>query len=159
MRKGFTLIELMIVVAIIAVIAVMAVPSLMRSMMASNETAAIASLRAIAGAQTMFNTSDADANQIKDYSATILALFNTQVAGADVAYIDESLSDGADTGYDFVMNAATAWAWDACATPTTYGSSGVRTFTIDQNGVVLCSDNNGAGSTHAAAQAAGWIKP
>ena len=54
MRRGFTLIEMMIVIAIIAVIAAIAVPNLLQASMSSHETAAAASLRNLATGQINF---------------------------------------------------------------------------------------------------------
>ncbi len=75
-NKGFTLIELMIVIAIIAIIAAIAIPGLLASQRASNERNASASLKTIATAQADFRANDRDGNKIQDFwTADVAGLY------------------------------------------------------------------------------------
>lgn len=104
MRKpeGFTLIELMIVIAIIAIIAAIAIPGLLSSQRSANERNASASLKTIASAQSDFRGNDRDGNKIQDYwtgdvaglygiaprsSTELIKLVELSVAAADFASV------------------------------------------------------------------------
>lgn len=76
MRRGFTLIGLMIVVAIIAVIAAIAITSLLRARQAANETNAGAACKGMASHQAVWRRTDADGNGVQDYwTADITAFY------------------------------------------------------------------------------------
>jgi prepilin-type N-terminal cleavage/methylation domain-containing protein len=66
-RKGFTLIELMIVIAIIAIIAAIAIPGLLSSQRASNERNASTSLKTLSSAEADFRANDRDWNHVNDF--------------------------------------------------------------------------------------------
>jgi prepilin-type N-terminal cleavage/methylation domain-containing protein len=111
-KEGFTLIELMIVIAIIAIIAAIAIPGLLQSQRAANERNASASLKTMATAEIDFRSNDRDGNRINDfYTQDVAGLFVIQVgtvSGSSLSYgvmikmIDPSIA-GADsaTGTDF----------------------------------------------------------
>ncbi|HOD51226.1 MAG TPA: prepilin-type N-terminal cleavage/methylation domain-containing protein, partial [Candidatus Hydrogenedentes bacterium] len=93
---GFTLIELMIVVAIIAIIAAIAIPSLLRSRMSANEAGAIGSLRTISAGEVSFQAAcyqDANGDGTGDYGTLAQLLSPDAVAGVP-GYIDEVLAAG-----------------------------------------------------------------
>ena len=94
-RKGFTLIELMIVIAIIAIIAAIAIPSLLRSRLTANETAAIASCRAFTEAEEIYHRSDYDGDGVLEYASKMSgnnSLLETVAGTADLALIDSAFA-------------------------------------------------------------------
>ncbi len=133
-KYGFTLIELMIVVAIIAIIAAIAIPNLLRSRIQTNESAAISNLRAINGAETAFH--GANSRYGNDF---------TELTTATPPFLD---GDWAQTksGYNFVL-AGAANAYTANANAFEYGVTGNRGFFTDQSGVIRFASMADAGAT------------
>ena len=142
-QKGFSLIELLIVVAIILVIAAIAIPNLLRSKIAANEASAVASLRVINTAQVTYN-----ANYGLGYGALINLA--TPAAGCPAAsslsacLIDSNLGAGTKSGYAFTAVAAGGAGttanpnpvFNSTAVPVVPGQSGQDSFCSDESGVI-----------------------
>jgi len=143
-NKGFTLIELMIVVAIIAIIAAIAIPSLLASRVSANENAAIGNVRTVIGAQTQFS------GRLNRYADSFAELANPP-GGAAVPFLDDTWNnDPVDnkSGYDFTMGGAgNANTFTVAADPDVVDTTGVRGFFADQTGVIR--HNIGGGATAA----------
>ena len=149
-NHGFSLIELLIVVAIILVIAAIAIPNFLRSRMAANEAAAVASLRNITTAQVVYSTTYGIG-----YSATLADLAPTPgnpllTTQNNAGLIDDVLASGRKSGYVFVYNATDADgdgrmdAFTITAAPLNPGSTGQRRFYTDQSGVIRANMNGAA---------------
>jgi len=194
-ETGFTLIELMVVIAIIAIIAAIAIPNLLSARLNSNETAAIATLRNVVSSQSQFQATaraDGNNNGIGEYGTfaemsgavgvrgnallhpTVLSTaFRTVNANGEVVrsgytfamYLPDAGGDGlaelagggADGGVDADLAETT---WCCYAWPTNFGSTGNRTFFVNQGGDIVGTEDldysgSGAGPISNAAFAPG----
>ena len=127
-NQGFTLIELMIVVAIIAIIAAIAIPSLLNARKAGNEASAISSMRTLTTVNEQYRTRFANPTAGIGYSNTLANLLAS-------GYIDSILGGGTKSGYLFSY-AGTQTTWTCSATPVTSGTTGDRTFFVNESGVI-----------------------
>ncbi len=123
-NQGFTLIELMIVVAIIAIIAAIAIPSLLRSRIQSNESSAIGNLRAVLGAEVAYHSAN--------YAYT--GSFD-DLTPDTAPYLEGTWGEDAKSGYDFALAGDTG-DFQATATPETANVTGIKGFFVDSTGVI-----------------------
>jgi type IV pilus assembly protein PilA len=133
-QKGFSLIELLIVVAIILIIAAIAIPNLIKSRMAANQASAAASVRTLVTTEIQYSSNNGGAY--------------TDLAGLlSAGLIDSSLASGTKSGYIFSADAGVATG-DVLITayPQTIGTTGTDSYCANTAGAVY-KDPTGAQAT------------
>ena len=150
-KRGFSLIELLIVVAIILIIAAIAIPNLLRSRIAANEASAVGSIRTLNTAEITFNTT------YPTVGFTTLANLGPVTGGGSptstaAGLIDANLASGTKSGYSFTLNPVVASSgpntdYQSAAAPVTPGTTGQRYFCSDSSGVIQYNATQATGAT------------
>ena len=158
-QKGFSLIELLIVVAIILIIAAIAIPNLLRARIAANESSAVASIRTVNTAMISYNSSYPTVGFAANLATLGGTCTGTTVPTSTAAcLIDSTLAAGTKSGYTFAATAtgtAPVGSYVAYANPITGNSTGVRSFCSVQDAVVRVtgtSSTSGCAGTEAPLQ-------
>ncbi len=105
-EQGFSLLELLIVVAIILIIATIAIPSLLRSRQAANETAAVTTLKNINGAQTSYLSTNGTFGSLVNLSASGMLDNRFSANGALISGYTYSISGGGTGNYSVTATAS-----------------------------------------------------
>ena len=161
-QKGFSLIELLIVVAIILIIAAIAIPNLLRARISANEASAVGSMRTIVTGEVSYQAAGWSAGAVPvGFSATLAALgpnggacatggaaTSTQTCLIDSVLAGATAASAPKSGYYFVYsptaNGGTNTAFIVNGNPATPGQTGSRYFFVDQSGVIRANPASAA---------------
>ena len=152
-EKGFSLVELLVVVAIILIIAAIAIPNLLESRIAANQAAAVSDLRGINSSELTYLTMYNDG-----YAATLATLGPPSGGGpptpAAANLIDAYLAAGTRNGYSFVYSAGSQDAqghyqtFTVHASPVSQGTTGNNFYFTDESNVIRMNTSSTASASN-----------
>ena len=135
-QRGFSLIELLVVVAILLILAAIAIPSFLDSKIRANEASAVASLRQIGTAQSTYSLTYPEVG----YAPTLSSLGpGSPTSSTSAGLIDDVLgcsgSSCKKSGYTFILSTGPG-TYSVTSTPMSLGTSGRRSFFSDNSGII-----------------------
>jgi len=128
--SAVTLLEMIVVVAVIAILFAIAVPLYTRSKMVANEASAISSLRTIFTSQSIYCRTKGEYGDLPGLTAA--------------KTIDAALGTGVKTGYKYEVTVDSSQTWHAEAVPEVKGTTGERSYYVDESGLIRGTDTGDA---------------
>jgi type IV pilus assembly protein PilA len=154
-QRGFSLIELLIVVAIILIIAAIAIPNLLRARMAANESSAVASIRTINTAEITYSSSYPTVGYAPNLSS-LGGITPCTPSSTTACLIGSDLAAGTKSGYNFAAIGAggpPAVMYYATAVPVQVNQTGVRSFCSFEDAVIRVQPTGAGIPSEAACEA------
>ena len=160
-QKGFSLIELLIVVAIILIIAAIAIPNLLRARMAANESSAVASIRTVTSAEITYQSAyptvgfaPALVNLGGALSAACIPSSTTACLIDAVLANNGNPAGAGKSGYQFTTGAGTVVSgvnggYTVRAAPNTINQTGIRAFCAEEDAVIRVDPAGACSNTEA----------
>jgi len=148
-ERGFSLIELLIVLAVILVITAIAIPNFLRSRVAANEASAVGSLHAINDAEITYNLTYSNPGFACTLSQLGPPSGGGSVGSSGAGLIDGALASGTKSGYNFIPGTCTSASGSSIITsyqwladPISSGFTGQRHFCTDSSSVIKFDPNS-----------------
>ena len=154
-QKGFSLIELLIVVAIILIIAAIAIPNLLRAKMAANESSAVGSIRTINTAEISYSSAYPTVGYAPALS-NLGGIAPCTPTTVNACLIASDLSSGSKSGYNFTAvgsGGPPAVQYFATGTPAAVNQTGIRSFCSFEDAVIRVQPSGAGIASEAACEA------